>query len=80
MAKPNFHVAHRDAIDKWEVKQIGNSRASKLTDTKQEAMDYARERAKTEKVDVIPHHKDTGRITNPNSYGRDPRNIRDRKH
>jgi hypothetical protein len=54
----------------WKVKRENAKRASKLTETKKEAMDYARELAKTSKVELIPHGK-KGKIQNPDSHGND---------
>ena len=48
-------------------------------ETKADAMDWARELAKKEGLELIPHGMD-GKIQNPNSYGNDPCPPRDTKH
>lgn len=80
MPKNDIHVTYRRELGKWAAKPENQDRASRLSDTKDLAMDYARQRAKADKVEVVPHHKWNGRITNPNSYGNDPRAIKDKRH
>ncbi len=55
---------------KWAVKQAGNSRASKVFDTKVEAHEYARNRAIASGSELI-EQKRNGRINLKNSYGND---------
>ncbi|WP_313101555.1 DUF2188 domain-containing protein [Epilithonimonas sp.] len=61
----------------WDSKKNNAQRASKHFDTKGEAMQWSREKAKQEKSELIPHKKD-GTIQNPNSYGKDPNPPRDK--
>ena len=63
----------------WDAKRPNAERASKHFEIKQEAIDWSRELAKKEGLEMIPHRKD-GHIQNPNSYGNDPSSIIDTKH
>lgn len=63
----------------WKVERENSERASKLTETKQEAVDYGKELAKKDKVEFVPHKKD-GTIQNPNSYGNDSNPPKDTKN
>lgn len=65
--------------DGFGVKISGNSRNSRNFDTKSEAIEYGREKAKEIKTELIIQNKD-GKISNPNSYGNDPHPPRDKKH
>jgi hypothetical protein len=62
----------------WDSKKNNALKASKHFDTKQEAMDWSKEKAKKEGAELIPHKKD-GTIQNPNSYGGDPCPPKDKK-
>lgn len=67
---PNQHVTpHPDGG--WQVKGEGNSKATIITDTKQEAIDAAREIAKNQGTELIIHGKD-GKIQSKDSHGNDP--------
>lgn len=57
----------------WEVKKSGNSRASAVTEKKQDAVDRGRELAKGEKSELIIKNQD-GKIHQKDSEGHDPRN------
>lgn len=56
---------------RWAVKQAGNSRASRIFDTKAEACEYARNSAHTRGSELIEQMKN-GRINRKTSYGNDP--------
>ncbi|MDI9319048.1 MAG: DUF2188 domain-containing protein [Phycisphaerales bacterium] len=72
----NIHVTpHQNG---WQVKRVGNSKATKITETQQEAIKYAIPIAKNEKSEVVIHGKD-GRIRDKDSYGNDPSTIKDKK-
>lgn len=77
MTKKDIHVVPHP--DGWAVEKEGSQRASRVVDTKQEAMEIARDQARREQVEVVPHNKD-GAISNPNSYGHDPNPPRDKQH
>lgn len=67
---PNQHVTpHPDGG--WQVKGEGNSKATVVTDTKQEAIDIARGIAKNQGTELVIHGKD-GKIQSKDSHGNDP--------
>ena len=76
MAK-KVHVVPTE--DGFGVKISGNSRNSKNFETKNDAIDYGRDKAKEMKTELIIQNRD-GKISNTNSYGNDPNPPRDKKH
>lgn len=66
----NQHVVP-NPNDGWDVKGEGNSKATKTTKTKQEAIDIAREIARNQGSELIIHGKD-GKIQSKDSHGNDP--------
>jgi len=75
--KKDIHVVpHRDG---WATKKEGADKAGSVSPTKSKAMERAREQAKRERVEVVEHGKD-GKIKDSDSYGRDPKPPKDRKH
>jgi len=69
--KPNhmrkeIHIVSNSNRGGWDAKRPNAERASKHFEKKQEAMDWSRELAKKEGLEMIPHRKD-GQIQNPNS-------------
>jgi len=77
--KKQIHIVPNSDRGGWDAKRANAERASKHFETKQEAIDWSRELAKKEGLEMIPHLK-TGQIQNPNSYGNDPSSIIDTKH
>lgn len=73
------HVVPNSDRGGWDVKNNNALRVSKHFDTKAEAMDWAREQAKKDGAELIPHKMD-GTIQNPNSYGGDSCPPKDLKH
>lgn len=65
---PNQHVVPRGT--KWAVKGEGNSRATILTNKKQEAIDKAREISKNQGTELVIHNRD-GKISQKDSHGND---------
>ncbi|MEN6082909.1 DUF2188 domain-containing protein [Chromobacterium piscinae] len=59
----------------WDVKKGGGEKSIKHTDTKQEAVDKAREISKNQQSELVIHNKD-GKIGSKDSHGNDPRNIK----
>lgn len=55
----------------WDSKREHAERASKHFETKEEAMQWSREKSRQEGSELIPHRKD-GIIQNPDSHGNDP--------
>ena len=68
MPKKNQHVVpHKDG---WAIKGAGNERATSVHETQQQAIDQARDIARTQQSELIIHRSD-GRIRDKNSYGKD---------
>ncbi|TCL62518.1 uncharacterized protein DUF2188 [Rhizobium sp. BK251] len=59
----------------WNVKRGGASRSSGHFDTKQEAVDRAREISRNANSELKIHNQD-GKIAQSDSHGNDPRNIK----
>lgn len=57
MIKTSQHVV-MNADKKWTVKRTGTTRASRVFDTKTEAIGYACSVATKQKIDVYVHRKD----------------------
>jgi len=66
---PNQHVVPDG--DGWAVQAEGASRATVHTQTQAEAIDRAREIAKSQKSELFIHGED-GKIRQRDSYGNDP--------
>ena len=62
----------------WQVKGAGNSKATKLFQTQNEAIEYGREIAKNQKSELVIHNKH-GQIRDKDSYGNDTCPPKDRK-
>ncbi len=73
--KKNQHVI--PVKDGWAVKGENNSRRTKITKTKSEAVERARKIAKNKKSELVIHNKD-GKISDKDSYGNDPFPARDK--
>ena len=69
MKKNNIHVLYIE--DKWVMKEENNDKESISFDTKDEAIEYSKKKAKDNKVELIIHNIDN-KISNRNSYGNDP--------
>jgi Uncharacterized protein conserved in bacteria (DUF2188) len=76
MSKKSNHVV--PSSSGWAVKKSGAERASKVFETKDEAVDYGRELSKTEKTELFIH-KSNGMIQDRSSYGNDPNPPKDKK-
>ncbi|CAH9065629.1 hypothetical protein PSEHALCIP103_03417 [Pseudoalteromonas haloplanktis] len=72
----NQHVVKH--ADGWAVKGAGNSKATKVIRTQQEAIDVAEQIAKNQQSDTKVHGRD-GKIRAGNSYGNDPHPPKDKK-
>ncbi|MEK0317760.1 DUF2188 domain-containing protein [Cohnella sp. 56] len=66
---PNQHVVPHDKG--WAVKGEGNTRATRVTDTKREAIDAARKIAKNQGAELVVHDRE-GTIRTKDSHGHDP--------
>jgi len=72
----NQHVVKHD--DGWAVKGYGNSKATKVTNTQDEAIRIAQDIARNQKSDTKIHGRN-GKIRTGNSYGNDPCLPKDKK-
>lgn len=77
--RKEIHIVHNPNRGGWDAKRSNAERVSKHFENKQEALDWSRNLAKKEGLEMIPHRKD-GQIQNPNSYGNDPCPPRDKKY
>jgi hypothetical protein len=55
----------------WKIKQAGGERSSGNFDTKQAAVDRAREISRNQHTELVIHNKD-GKIAQSDSHGHDP--------
>ncbi|PJD93228.1 MAG: hypothetical protein CK424_03310 [Legionella sp.] len=62
----------------WAVKKGGASKATKIYNTKDEAVEHGKQIAKNQKTELYIHGKD-GKIQDKNSYGKDPCPPKDKK-
>lgn len=62
----------------WAVKKGGSSKATKIYNTKDEAVEHGKQIAKNQKTELYIHGKD-GKIQDKNSYGNDPYPPKDKK-
>lgn len=69
MAKSHHVVPNKSGG--WDVKVSGGERAIKHTETKQPAVNIAREISRNQKTELFIHNKD-GRIGQRDSHGHDP--------
>mgnify|MGYP003575862497 CR=1 FL=1 len=63
----------------WQVKGAGNEKATKVTQTQQEAITAAKKIAQNQGSEVVIHGQN-GRIRDKDSYGNDPFPPKDSKH
>jgi len=77
MSKKNQHIVPTE--NGWGIRGEGNSRLTKVTPTKAEALEVGKEIAKNQGVELFIHGKD-GKIQDRDSYGNDPCPPKDRKH
>lgn len=77
--RKEIHIVSNPNRGGWDAKRPNTDRASKHFDTKKEAMEWSRDLAKREGLELIPHGTD-GKIQNSNSYGNDPCPPKDNRH
>lgn len=65
-------VGPHKGSDGWAVTRQGNDRASRVTETKKEAVDIGREYAKQEHSELIIKGEN-GKIQSKDSHGHDPK-------
>lgn len=76
MSRKQQHVVQREYG--WAVRGAGNSRDTAHVDTQKQAIDVARQIAINQRAEVVIHDRE-GKIRDSDSYGNDPRNIKDTK-
>jgi len=59
----------------WDVKVGGGEKAIKHTETKQPAVDIARQISQNQKSELVIHNKD-GKIGQKDSHGHDPKDVK----
>ena len=74
----NIHVTRREN-DFWAVIREKAEQASGLFDTQKEAIDWAREMARNDRVELVIHDREN-RIRDKDSYGSDPCPPKDKKY
>lgn len=70
MSKRSTHVVP-NPNGGWKVRQSGASKASNVFDTKQPAIERARELSRRQHTELVIHNKD-GKISGKDSHGHDP--------
>jgi uncharacterized protein YdaT len=70
MSKKSTHVAP-NSDGGWDIKQSGGQRSSGHFDTKQDAVDRAREISQNQSTELVIHNKDS-KIGGKDSHGNDP--------
>lgn len=73
MSGKNQHVVPHDKD--WAVKGEGNSRATVIVNTQQEAISIARSIAQNQKSELFIHNRQ-GQIRERDSHGHDPKNVK----
>lgn len=76
IAKPQHVTPHPSGG--WQIKGEGNSKPTKITSTKVDAIKIGTEIAKNQKTELVIHNLD-GKIGNKNSFGNDPCPPKDKK-
>lgn len=76
MKNKNVHIVPAKG---WGVKREGNKKHTFITLTKSQAIEIGRKIAKKEKLELIIHNSD-GKISDSDSFGKDPFPPRDVKH
>lgn len=71
----NQHVVPRG--DQWAVVGAGNTKATRVVQTQNQAIQIAQDIARNQKSDTKIHGKD-GKIRTGNSYGNDPNPPKDK--
>jgi hypothetical protein len=73
-----YHV-FKNPESGWSVKKSGSEKAVKVFVKRKEAIEFAKEKSRQERNDLVIHSKD-GRIQSKDSFGNEPNPPRDRKY
>jgi hypothetical protein len=76
MAQDTYHVVPH--ARGWAVKRSRAGRASNVFETKRDAVARGKELARGLDTELVIHDG-SGQVDNPNSYGNDRRDVRDRR-
>ena len=79
MTKKNIHTVYNKERAMWETKKEGQESPIVSSRTKAAAEEKSVREAKKAEVEHVIHNK-TGRISDKDSYGKDPNPPKDRKH
>lgn len=79
MSNPKVQRVTPRPDGKWQHKQDGNKRATKVTDTQAQAKESAKNVADRVGGEVVVHGRD-GKIRDVDSHGNDPNPPKDREH
>jgi len=71
MTNKSTHVVPNKEKGGWDIKQSGGERSSGHFDTKQDAVDRARQISKNQETELVIHNRD-GKISGKDSHGNDP--------
>lgn len=71
MPRKTYHVTHTGEGD-WRVKAEGNSRASGIHENKVDALEQAKNLAKSNTLGQVIVHGTNGKIQTEHTYGKDP--------
>ena len=69
---PKSHHVVPNKTGGWDVKASGTDKSIKHTETKQPAINVAREISRNQKTELVIHNRD-GRIGQKDSHGNDPK-------
>ena len=75
--KKDIHVVPHS--QGWATKKEGASRAGVVLPTQRAAIEKATAQAKREQVEVVIH-RPNAKIRDSDSYGNDPKRVKDKKH
>jgi hypothetical protein len=67
-----YHVVPNSSAERWVVSQE-NAEFRREFDTKEEAVEFAKERARKEELGQVKVHKKDGNMEYESTYGEDPR-------
>ncbi len=79
MSKKNIHTVYNSDRGMWETKKEGQQKPVSSSHTKETAEEKSIREAKKAGVEHVIHNKD-GKISDKDSYGKDPNPPKDRKN
>ena len=79
MKKKNIHTVYNRDRKMWETKREGQKKPLASSHTKETAKEKSIKEAKKAEVEHVIHNKD-GKISDKDSYGKDPNPPKDKIH